>query len=192
MLKTATNTAIATLIALGSVASTGQADANPWNPYPVTPQTAQAAPLAQPVAPPSRFAPAGLEQQLATAPAQYAPSSEAAPQRDASQGPPRFAPKSLSAQQLQGHSQGYAPAWSQGPGGGRNWQGYAPYSPQGFNQGFGPQGYGQGYGRNGPFGQFAAPSIPSIPGGFGNSFPIPGNITNRGVPGFNTSPFGLF
>jgi len=216
MQKSAQNTAIAALLALGSLASATQAGANPWNPFPANGQATQlAAPQAQPQVqsanqspvqspvqsslqpePRSRFAPAGLEQQLAAAPlAQYAVPDNAA--ENANMAPPRYAPTPQ-----QGRATGgYAP---QGPASGNfapyafnTAPGYAPNVAQYPGYGGYPQGYGgyrqgnspfnnQGFGGSVPFSPFA------IPGGVGGFNPFPGNITNGGVPGFNMTPFGLF
>ena len=84
--------------------------------------------------------------------------------------------------------QGYAPQGYANAPYGRAAQGYGGY-PQaygGYPQGYVNNGYNNGYGANTPY-------FPQgIPGGLGGFGPMPGNLTNGGVPGFNFSPFGFF
>ncbi len=213
MQKNARNTAISAMLALGLVAFPAPSGANPWNPFP-TQAPANAAgpalqvPIVQPQGQPaarSRFAPSGLEQQLAATPfLQYAPTPgsdlKSPNPRNPNTGtltgattganpagtpPPTYAPAPQGYAGAGGFApQGYqfnpyAPAYSQG--------GYAPY-PQiygGYPGGYGNYG-NQGFGGNTPFSPLG---FPAGPGGFN---PFPGTLTNGGIPGFNVSPFGFF
>lgn len=196
--------AMAALLAALPLAAAAQAGGNPWNPYPspapvpapsVAQQPQYAPPVTAmqtPVAPgaarqqaPSRFAPPGLEQQLAAGPQmRFAPADQ--PARPQPQGGPVITPPAYFTPPQGGYGRaGYAQ-----PG-----NGFGVYAPGAFGppgQGYGgyPQGYGNngfaGYGPNGPLNPYA---IPGGPGGFA---PFPGTITNGGVPGFNFSPFGFF
>lgn len=192
----AATTVICALFLLVPVDTWAQAGGNPWNPY-RAPQAQSAPPpavspsrqfqranppqptqpMAQPQAP-SRFAPPGLEQHLATgtrfrAPAPATTSQPTGPGRAS---PPYYVPPA----QGYGGGFGYAP------------RAFGPYGAGYAAQGGYPQAYGgypQGYSGYAPSGPFAPYGFPTGPGNFG---PFPGNQTNGGIPGFNISPFGFF
>lgn len=142
---------------------------------------------------PSRFAPPGLEQQLAAGPFMQPSFRDNGGQYPPVGGQINTPPPLFMAPVAGGYR---APAPYPAPGYGNGYGAIAPTVgyPQnygGYPQGFGgyPQGYGgypQGYGNNGPFQPFG---FPGGPGSFGQ---FPGNIMNGDVPGFNFSPFGFF
>ncbi len=196
--KTAPVAAICTLLVLLPMASFAQMTGNPWNPFPRQPAQMVQVPrynpqtnAQQPQQTPSRFAPPGLEQQLAAGPLRQA----ARPAPVARQTWPDNGQQAIGQTyfppQAGGYpgGAGYAPNY--GPG-----QGYGGY-PQAFGGPPGRYGYNGynsyggygGYGRNGGNGPF---SPFGFPGGSGGMAPFPGTFTNGGIPGFGMSPFGFF
>ena len=181
--------AISALLAFGVLGAPAQLLANPWNPFPAPQANAaqvERAPVMQPQVPAgtrSRFAPAGLEQQLTAAPRTRLVPNAYAPQGYgyAQQGY-GFTPNAPAYSQA--YPPAYPPAYSRGTGYGGYPQAYGGY-PGGYPGGFSNYS-NQGNGTNGPFSPFG------FPGGAGGFNPFPGNLTNGGIPGFNVSPFGFF